>query len=644
MNSIKKLLSSVLIIAILCIWVFPALTQVRAAEYILDPASLKGMDYTNSDVLAATLNKVFAGDIDIYSNSGCTNEVAMRVGYVMSKSTMYHVKSKTTGNSISGWQCYIYANAVYNRLFQEWVGHADGFSHSETVVKGGDSSLSYEKLRNAGVRCGAYVRTTDKSSGAYNGSNGHSLIILAYDQKELTYLEGNADGHGLIRVTVQEWSDFNYKLLTKKERYIAHIVQPKKDFYEKLYPACTHQKYEGCGVCSGCGHVYDWKTSFDSYTAGYYRLTEDVTPRREQPYSAADKADITLSAGQKLQSLGSYRNAFDQVWYAFKDSSGRVFYVNSASLKLVEYLPLQVTCNGFTPENGAVLDQESFPVRGTLTSNYPLKTVTGYLDGVQYAQWTAENENTVQLDIRKTDLNRKLSFSSMSRGNHTVTITAQSYVHGQSVTVAESTFFINVPEPCTHNYAPIVTKDATCTEEGILTYTCTICEDSFTRVIAPYGHDYQENGCTQCGDVLPMASLSGKITAYGDPQVPVTVTLTDAQGQTYTATTLESSYSIKNIPTGTYQLEFRKEGCVTGTGELTLGQEKRVLDLLLCCPGDVNMDGQINIGDAGRLYSHIRETNMLKDPYALACADSTGDGQVNIGDVARLYRTIRNAV
>jgi hypothetical protein len=41
------------------------------------------------------------------------------------------------------------------------------------------------------------------------------------------------------------------------------------------------------------------------------------------------------------------------------------------------------------------------------------------------------------------------------------------------------------------------------------------------------------------------------------------------------------------------------------------------------------------------LYSHIRKTKVITDPYTLLCADYTGDGNINIVDVSRLYARIK---
>ena len=225
----KKVLAVVLSIVLL-VMVIPASTSVGATSY-------KGGDYTTNTRLAYVLDSIFKGDIDIYSNSNYTNEVFMPVGFSMNKNINYYVRSNTTGNRCIGKQCYIYANAVYNKLFNEWVGHGSSFSHSQVVISGGSKTASYNMFSSAGVKCGAYMRTTNYSSGAYNGGAGHSLIILSYNQNHITYLEGNADGKGLVKITKQTWSEFNAGELSGRARYISHVAQPTASKYKELYPS-----------------------------------------------------------------------------------------------------------------------------------------------------------------------------------------------------------------------------------------------------------------------------------------------------------------------------------------------------------------------------------------------------------------------
>ena len=228
------------------------------------------VDYTSNPNLNREIAAVVAGDIDVYSNYACTNEVYMPVGQYMSNSTEYFVQSKATGTVLSGWQCFIYANAVYNKLFHEWVGGGEPFTYSYVAITGGVNTVSYEQFANAGIRSGAYIRTTNHANGAYNGNAGHSLIVLSYDSNNITCLEGNADNYGLVAINTRTWADFNAIHLSGRGRYLCHVVQVNADHYNSLYPSasCTHnyiksEEAASCisdGVitytCDNCGDVY----------------------------------------------------------------------------------------------------------------------------------------------------------------------------------------------------------------------------------------------------------------------------------------------------------------------------------------------------------------------------------------------------
>ena len=641
MRSYKKVLGIGVALALLLTVLSPALSRAAAAEFILEPSLLQGSDYTDSEQLAKALDEIFAGDIDIYSDGAFTTEVSMPVGLYMSNSTQYYVQSQTSGNSISGWQCYIYGNAVYNKLFREWVGHANGFAHSELVISGAINELSYDLMAQSGVRCGAYLRTTGNSDGSYSGSVGHSMIILAYNSETVTYLEGNGDGNGLVRVTIRTWDDFNLRQLSGRERYIAHMVQPTEEYYQTHYPSCPHENMDDFGFCADCGTTYDWQSTVDPWMLGVGRLKQRVTPRLDAPYSASQEAPVTLTKNQTIQITGQYRNAFDQVWYSGVDELGNSFYINAAYVKFMEFLPLEAACTDFSPADGAVLEQKSYPVKGTVTSNFPLKSISGYLDGELYATWTAANENTTQVNLRQTELNQKLSFSTLEGGRHRVKVVVQSYVHGQPLTVHESEFVTVSAEPCNHDYIGTVTRDATCTQDGLLTYTCEKCADQYTRTIVAHGHYYWEGVCNYCADRLVLAKLSGKLLFGGNADEPVKIILSRDGEEAYSATAENGVYAIADILPGTYQLTVVKADCVPFTAELTLESGDTALDFNLCVPGDVTGDHRLNIGDVGKLYGHVRRSNNLEDAYILLCADYNGDGTVNIGDVGRLYNSLR---
>ena len=57
---------------------------------------------------------------------------------------------------------------------------------------------------------------------------------------------------------------------------------------------------------------------------------------------------------------------------------------------------------------------------------------------------------------------------------------------------------------CEHSYSSAVTKAATCESDGVMTYTCSLCTDSYTEVIKALGHDEIKHDakaptCTEIG-------------------------------------------------------------------------------------------------------------------------------------------------
>lgn len=61
-----------------------------------------------------------------------------------------------------------------------------------------------------------------------------------------------------------------------------------------------------------------------------------------------------------------------------------------------------------------------------------------------------------------------------------------------------------IPKTTSHTYVEKVTKEPTCTEKGLKTFTCSVCGDVYEREIDALGHDYKseittESTCTAKG-------------------------------------------------------------------------------------------------------------------------------------------------
>ena len=199
------------------------------------PGQVKGSDYTDNPAFAKALDDLFAGDIDLYKDSKRTKEVSMPLGFRVSMNDPYYMYSTSRKTQTYGWTCFIYSNGAFNKLFGEYVHRGDALKNCYIAVGKGAKTMTYDLLKNNNIRAGAYIRTSPKSDGSYYGNDGHSMIILAYDKKHITYLEGNGDGKGLVRITKRTYSEFNSAQLTGRGRKVTHIVQPTEKWFNELY-------------------------------------------------------------------------------------------------------------------------------------------------------------------------------------------------------------------------------------------------------------------------------------------------------------------------------------------------------------------------------------------------------------------------
>ena len=71
----------------------------------------------------------------------------------------------------------------------------------------------------------------------------------------------------------------------------------------------------------------------------------------------------------------------------------------------------------------------------------------------------------------------------------------------------------SIPATGNHTYEPAVTKEPTCEENGVMTYTCAVCGDAYEEDIPALGHDYQavvtDPTCTEKGFTTYTCSLCG---------------------------------------------------------------------------------------------------------------------------------------
>ena len=532
--------------------------------WITDRNAVKGSSYTNSDVMAQKLDEIFDGSISVYYNSGCTNPVSAPIGsYVMKVSSPMYA-GPYGGPAINyGSSCWIYANGVYYTLFKDYVlnnkgqtGNSDNIDMTTTATR----NCTYENFKAWGVRQGV---------GAQLRSAGHSMIVLGYDETKLVTLEGNVSD-GLVCIRERSWDQ-----LVNKYTSFDFIVQPKESYMQNNYGYCRHENFGSFGNCADCGFEYNWRRTLDTSAIGGYTFTEACAVRADVPYSASTNVAASFSPGDSVEVKASVVNAFGETWYQLSLEDGTTAYAPASSLKFERVLPLQVTCSSFKPQNQATLKKESYPLSGTVTSNYPLKRIDAYLDGQWFAAWTATNQKTTTVYLNSTAINYNLAFGSLAAGTHTIKLIAADYAHTGSVTIHESVFYTlpDDTEDCTHSYTHIGGTDPTCLTPGLLTYQCSLCKHTFTEEIPELGHNYVNGYCSRCSAVDPnytfVAAEVSASTATGNPGGTVSVPVSIKKNPGFATFSFDIGYDTTALTlTGVTAAPMLKNGTLSASGDL----------------------------------------------------------------------------
>ncbi len=103
-----------------------------------------------------------------------------------------------------------------------------------------------------------------------------------------------------------------------------------------------------------------------------------------------------------------------------------------------------------------------------------------------YEPVSGENLGTVKMLYEETPDNTK-------EGSYNIVVGFLEKDHkNYTITEKQGTLYISSKEEHIHHYEETITKEASCTEDGIKTYICSECKDSYTEKIPANGHTYGE--------------------------------------------------------------------------------------------------------------------------------------------------------
>lgn len=414
----------------------------------------------------------------------------------------------------------------------------------------GDGTYSlYAHLKPGGVKTSGTVKQGDVIG--YIGNTGNSygahLHFQIYTNKN------NVNGSTLNPMpTNSEISIKNtYKLPSGwPSEKITYIFEPCDHTTDSGQNAFEN-KDDQYGVCSLCGYVYDWRSTFNTAEAGKYQVTKSggTTLRRPAPYEDAT-ASLTVKSGSTVEVLGSWINAYGNKWYRVI-IDGTHYCGYSGHFQFVSYSAFSVSLSGFAPANNATIPKATYNLTGTVTTNnYPLKSIEAYLDGTKYATWTAPDKTTMSVNLKDTAINKNLKFASLSTGKHTIVLKAYNYTNGALVQFHSSVFTIE-NTACTHSYSYKATKNPTTSATGTLTGTCSKCAGTKTVTLPKLtttDYTYKVTKAATC-TATGTGRYTWKTTTYGSFYFDVSISST---GHSF-------SYAVTKKPT------LSATGTLTGT-------------------------------------------------------------------------------
>lgn len=373
-----------------------------------------------------------------------------------------------------------------------------------------------------------YTATVVEPTCTEDGTTTYTCSVCGDTYTETTPATGHSYTSVVTEPTCTEEGYTTYTCENCGDSYTSDVVPATGHDYE-----CTEEDGDLVYTCKNCGDTYR-ETSMPtvnvelnvgetySFSTDDADITEDIDSAiatvtvhtNEGGYNAVssltDGEYLIISGGKVLTDESS-------TYYSSWDGAGTVYgltctsYSSSGSYEGYLWTITEVD-SGYTVRNsdGLYLTITS----GTRSSHLTLSETEQVIDITDLGSEFALSYSGTYLDRYSSTFaasypgnvneNEKWELYKSEPASYDITITAVS--GGKTSTVIGGTkYVVSVHE---HDYVSEITSEATCTDDGTVTYTCTGCGDSYTETIKAYGHDYEcteEEGyylytCKNCGD------------------------------------------------------------------------------------------------------------------------------------------------
>ena len=192
------------------------------------------------------------------------------------------------------------------------------------------------------------------------------------------------------------------------------------------------------------------------------------------------------------------------------------------------------------------------------------------------------------------------------------------------ITVTEDVTYIAVWS-CNHDeYSSEVTTEATCTEDGVTTYTCTTCGDTYTETIDATGHAYDYTSITWTW-TDDYSSATATVTCANDSSHTLTA---DA---TVTSETTDATCEEAGSITYTATITDDESNSYTDTQTVTieaLGHSLTKTDQVDATCTEDGTEAYWTCSTCNKLFSDEEGTTEITEPVTISATDHTYESVV----------------
>ena len=257
---------------------------------------------------------------------------------------------------------------------------------------------------------------------------------------------------------------------------------------------------------------------------------------------------ISIAKGEKFTATELILNDQGNHWYKIKTADGKTAYTPASKMDFVDDLLTDIKIT--SPKAPTTLKKgNAFSIEGTVKSTYnDLTKVGAYVYAGNKVSGDpvtggAATVNGTSYSLKGSTVDSKVLFNELGTGTYTYAVYAyyKNYYAKDEKTSASNTGKVCVytatfkvtssSTSCSHSYSSKVTTKATCTKNGVKTFTCSKCNASYTETIAATGHaygswetikyatctvdGYKEKVCSNCGDVQTQTIAATGNHTYG---------------------------------------------------------------------------------------------------------------------------------